>query len=278
MSRFVKAIGIVSIFMMMTGCASMNDIIGSVYNPHNGNPEYYHTPQKSADNNESHLTNEPDSHLVEESYITSAEKILSASAEKIRMVYEKEYAHAYPNSDLNIQYKESSDGVVLNMKWESPKAFFDMGRYDIVATKTFNGREPVSFIDLLARSLVDIVGQLDDAGLTGKYKIIATLAGQADATPVTGNLIYLGEYGNQILLTEKNTTLNGVPHTLELIKKHRSISNEQLAGLRAYSLAQYLRGSLYGIPIDEYYNLTVAKKRGLSFRSAGVKISIEETQ
>ena len=242
---------------LTSACSSLNGLITDNGNTFTGGPKYYRQNT-----------------FEQKHKSTRSAKFLEENAERIRMLYNQEYAPSYPNTKLDIKIQSTSSGTSLDLNWKSPTAFFGLGQYDIATTKTHNGREGVAFIDFISDALINVIEQLDDAKMTGRYRVSATLFGQADGTPICSRLIYRGEYG-EIIMPADRTRLNGLPHEFHIVR-HKVISNEELAAIRAYSIASYIRGALYNVPIEEKYNISVVKEKGILFRNASVKIEIME--
>ena len=256
--------------LIASGCSTLNGLITDGTNNFTGEPEVYYQTTYKQPNKDVSLTTSI------QTKASRAEQFLTENAERIRLVFNQEYAPVYPNSELDIQIQKTSSGTSLDLNWKSPTAFFGLGQYDLATTKTYNGREGVAFIDFISDAISNIIAKLDDAGMTGKYRVVATLFGQADGTPIRGKLIYRGEYG-EIHMPANQTLLNGKPHEFRIVR-HQQISNSELAAIRAYGIASYIRGALYNVPIEERYNIRVVRERGFKFRSASVKLEVMEME
>lgn len=181
----------------------------------------------------------------------------------------------YVDSNLDLNVKQVSDETSIKVEWSSKKAFFDLGKYDLQQLQIYNKQEPLSFIIYLSDFIKHIKKDLVAAGIETDITLSLVFYGQADGTPCGRHLKYNGVYGPSVTMNKKITNLGGTPHSFK-IKKNQTISNEELAALRAYSFYYYLNSYLSQINFQKKYEISVVNKPGMQYRTASVKIKIRE--
>ena len=108
-------------------------------------------------------------------------------------------------------------------------------------------------------------------------KIIVSVTGSADATPIRNKLRYNGEYGD---IVDQIATQDGELTTMSVTKSKGIVSNEELALVRAISVGDYLDKELLGnlsIPVDYKYNIEVSKEKGSEYRRIKVSLKFVDT-
>lgn len=240
---------------LLSGCVSLQDMIQSKINPKTGLPLHY-IPVDFEDKQERKL-----------------DMIANANVEEMELVYKHVYKPQYPNSNFDISYERvSKKESEFKISWESEKGFFPSGVYDINRTRTHNSREPVAFIDFVMAGIGEMVGNVENTGV--QYQLHAYYSGQADGVPIGKNgLLYIGEYGD-ILIAKERATLNGKPHAFS-IEINKSVSNSELAALRAYSLKNFVDQMNLPINIEDHYMVTVTNEIGSFHRFVQLVLKIK---
>lgn len=204
-----------------------------------------------------------------QNYSGRAEIIAKGSLEEVKKLFIEEYQTVYDvDMDFSIEPTSANDVIEISMSWKGDEAFFPLGVYDLIATKEFNKRAGVAFADLVGRGVKHMAQQLTLAGID--YRLKATIFGQADGTPIR-RLLYKNEYGP--VKIDERIFLNGKPHPFS-ITEGQSITNAELAMLRAYSLRTILHQAAAEIDISDTYDIRTYKNRGLPFRSAKITLDI----
>jgi len=101
-------------------------------------------------------------------------------------------------------------------------------------------------------------------------KLIISVTGSADASPVRGSIAYDGCYGD---FENEPYYLGGNLSNLTVTKASGIKNNEQLAFMRAQGVTSYLTKNLNainGMDINYKYNVEVAEQEGSEFRRIGV--------
>lgn len=238
--------------LLTGGCTSLNGVVHERTHPFNGEPLYYS--------------------LLSEHYGSPAEMIAQATVQEIKLIHRTDgYQDTFPDTTFDASYVPTNAGAKIDLTWNSQDCLFPPGEYDIntVSTLSYNRREGLAFIDLARKAVNLTVNRLKDAGIT-RYRIEAAFTGKADGLPVN-HIFYRGEYG-RVRLQEK-TTLNGMPHIFT-IYPGQTISNEELAALRAVSFASLMHGWLGTTQIEDRFDIQTSSHVGLQYRSVSVSITI----
>lgn len=101
-------------------------------------------------------------------------------------------------------------------------------------------------------------------------KLIVSVTGSADATPIRGTIPYDGVYGD---FQNEPFYLGGNLSNLSINKTTGIKSNEQLAFIRAQGVTSYLKRNLTNIAnmdVKYNYNVEVAEETGSQFRRIGI--------
>lgn len=101
-------------------------------------------------------------------------------------------------------------------------------------------------------------------------KLLVSVTGSADASPIRGSIAYDGCYGE---FENEPFYLGGNLSNLTITKASGIKSNEQLAFMRAQGVTSYLSNNLKavsGMDVKYKYNVEVAENEGSEFRRIGV--------
>ena len=101
-------------------------------------------------------------------------------------------------------------------------------------------------------------------------KLVVSVTGSADATPVRGSIAYDGCYGE---FENEPYYLGGNLSNLTITKAFGIINNEQLAFMRAQGVTSYLNNNLHavsGMDVKYKYNVEVSEDEGSEFRRIGI--------
>ena len=145
---------------------------------------------------------------------------------------------------------------------------FKAGKY--VATES---NAAVQMLNIIENSIKgDFAKYMNDS-----KKLIVTVTGSADATPIIGKLRYNGEFGdieNQLAESDGELT------NMTITKAAGMTSNEQLALVRAIGVSDYLNKGIFAettVPVEYKYNIEVSKEEGSEFRRIKVALKFVDT-
>ena len=132
----------------------------------------------------------------------------------------------------------------------------------------------VQMLNVVEKSMKeDFAKYLDDCS-----KIIISITGSADATPIRGKLRYNGEYGD---IVNQLATQDGELTSMTVTKAKGITSNEELALVRAIGVGEYLKQGAFNntttAPIEYKYNVEVSKEKGSSYRRIKVALKFVDT-
>ena len=185
--------------------------------------------------------------------------------------------HTHITVDTGVEEDYDADGnKILNYNVNcvyqveeeySARDDFKPGKY--VATES---NAAIQMLSIVEKSLAgDFAKNLNDC-----TKLILSVTGSADATPIISKLKYKGEFGE---ISDQLATQDG-ELTQMTITQTDILTNEQLALLRAIGVSDYLKnGALSNAtsPIDYKYNIEVAKEKGSAFRRIKVSLKFVDT-
>lgn len=254
-----------------TGCTSMNGLVTQNTDPWSGASSQYWSSTPS----NYHYNQSKSSHYNSDSSInkkTRGEIIADGIVEEIDFLFADVYKTHFADSDFDVSYTTTSNGMEIDMEWSSPTAFFPLGKYDLREIAYHSRGEGLAFVDIVSQGMRKMSANLKQAG--ARYRIKCTFFGQADGVPITKRLVYQGEYGT-VSMSRNITKLNGVSHNF-YIRPGQSLSNTQLAALRAYSLSSYMHKLALDVSFEDGYEISVVAHKGTRFRTAKVTIEILE--
>ena len=164
------------------------------------------------------------------------------------------------NYNVNYQYDVEEE--------YSSRDDFKAGRYN-----TGESNAALQMIKIIKKSI-----EGDFAKYTKDSKsILLTVTGSADALPINGKLKYEDDYGDiEDLLIYQDGELSSMTVT----KSKGITSNEELAMVRAYGMADYLKSNVFDsitIPMTNKYNITVSEEEGGKYRRIKVSIKFIDT-
>lgn len=205
-----------------------------------------------------------------------AKLIAEGSVDEMRQAFVYDYQQHYPSASFDASVKEVSAGLEITFRWDSPQAIFPPGgyNYNILETPKHDGRQGVAFLDLVDSGLKEMAKSLDAAGI--RYQLHAIYEGKADGLPIRrGSLKYKGEYGH-VSLSEAHTTLNGIAQRFD-IRPGQSITNAELAALRAISMADFVnnRAGASKLIAVQRFKVVTTSDVGPTHRSAKFVLVLE---
>lgn len=145
---------------------------------------------------------------------------------------------------------------------------FKAGKY--VATESNAAVQMLNIIDNSIKG--DFAKYMNDS-----KKLVVSITGSADATPIIGKLRYNGEYGD---IENQLATQDGELTNMTITKVAGIKSNEQLALIRAIGVSDYLTKTTFAnanMPVEYKYNVEVSKEKGSEFRRIKVALKFVDT-
>lgn len=206
-----------------------------------------------------------------------AEAIATQSVGEIKTIFYKEYQQRFSGSEMNGNVRAvGNDKIEVDFKWESPRAFFPPGEYDIKNIKAHDGRDGMAFLDLVASGVNDMTKKFRQQNIN--VEVEAIFYGSADGLPIrSAGLRYRGEYG-EVTLPSESTLVNNAPQTIN-IRPQQSLTNEELAALRAWSLREFAHNGFdRSIPMRDSFEISASPIVGAEQRSAKVRFVIKPSR
>ncbi len=145
---------------------------------------------------------------------------------------------------------------------------FKAGKY--VATESNAAVQMLNIIDNSIKG--DFAKYMGDS-----KKLVVSITGSADATPIIGKLRYNSEYGD---IENQLAAQDGELTNMTITKAAGIKSNEQLALIRAIGVSDYLAKTTFAnanMPIEYKYNVEVSKEKGSEFRRIKVALKFVDT-
>lgn len=164
------------------------------------------------------------------------------------------------NYNVNYQYQVEQEF--------SERDDFKAGKY--VATESNAAKQMLAIVEKSMNE--DFAKYLTDCS-----KVIISVTGSADATPIRGKLRYNGEYGD---IVDQLATQDGELTTMTVTKAKGISSNEELALVRAIGVADYLKKGSFNksnVPVEYKYNVEVSKEKGSEYRRIKVSLKFVDT-
>lgn len=164
------------------------------------------------------------------------------------------------NYNVNYQYQVEQEF--------SERDDFKAGKY--VATESNAAKQMLAIVEKSMNE--DFAKYLSDCS-----KVIISVTGSADATPIRGKLRYNGEYGD---IVDQLATQDGELTTMTITKSKGISSNEELALVRAIGVADYLKNGSFNkttTPVEYKYNVEVSKEKGSEYRRIKVSLKFVDT-
>lgn len=143
----------------------------------------------------------------------------------------------------------------------SIKEDFPSGKYKIE-----DSHAAMSMLEIMIKAFTEDFAKYIVPG----KKLVISVTGSADATPIRNGLPYDGCYGDFV---NEPYYLGGNLSNLTVTKTSGIKSNEQLAFMRAQGVTSYLNDNLHsvsGMDVSYKYNVEVSDGRGSEFRRIGV--------
>lgn len=149
----------------------------------------------------------------------------------------------------------------------SIKEDFPSGKYKIE-----DSHAAMSMLEIMVKAFTEDFAKYIVPG----KKLVVSVTGSADATPIRNGLPYDGCYGD---FENEPYYLGGNLSNLTVTKSSGIKSNEQLAFMRAQGVTSYLRENLHAVSDMEVvykYNVEVSEGRGSEFRRICVSFIFED--
>ncbi len=164
------------------------------------------------------------------------------------------------NYNVNYQYQVEEEF--------SERDDFKAGKY--VATESNAAKQMLAIVEKSMSE--DFAKYMSDCS-----KVIISVTGSADATPIRGRVRYNGEYGD---IVDQLATQDGELTTMTVTKSKGMTSNEELALVRAIGVSEYLKQGAFNnssVPVEYKYNVEVSKEKGSEYRRIKVSLKFVDT-
>jgi hypothetical protein len=261
-----QALLVAAFTSLVCGCSSLNQVV-SEYTPF--------APSRKALGTEA---SSPWMGNYEESQREKALAIATATTEEMKHVFQNHYKQYFPGANLVAEPKLVKGGetlgatetVEVNFGWDSPRAFFPSGEYNILNARV-GQRDALAFTDLVVSAVNKMSEKLKEVGVG--FEIQAIYFGQADGAPVRkSSLKYRGEFG-VVDLPQSSAKVNGQPTAVK-IYPGQYLTNDDLAFLRAYALRNFAHMAKDGVEISDFYDVKVVDSVGSNHRYAQIQLKL----
>lgn len=186
--------------------------------------------------------------------------------------------HTHITVDTKVEEDLDADGNKIlnynvNYQYQVEQEFserddFKSGKY--LATESNAAKQMLAIVEKSMQE--DFAKYMTDCS-----KVVISITGSADATPIRGRLRYNGEYGD---IVDQLATQDGELTTMTVTKAKGMSSNEELALVRAIGVGDYLKKGAFNntsIPAEYKYNVEVSKEKGSEYRRIKVSLKFVDT-